>query len=121
MYFLKIILLSLFIRNFKIVHVVELLQKIIINIVFSNSDAFKHVSFYLNNIKSMSENKKQYGLTTAEDIRDFLDFWPQFQYEFLETWQSAPEDLQDYLTNNYSVSSWCHLYDLPVREHNRPF
>ena len=69
----------------------------------------------------MSENQKHYGLTTSDDIRDFLKFWPQLQNEFLETWQSAPEDLQDYLTNNYSVSSWCHLYDLPVREHNQTF
>ena len=69
----------------------------------------------------MTRTSKQYGLTTSEDIRIFLEFWPQFQNEFIETWQSAPEVLKEYLYNNYLVSSWCHLYELTVKEHNQSF
>ena len=56
-----------------------------------------------------------YGLTTAEDIRIFLELWPEFRDEFTETWNSIPTD--EHLTKDHQIYSWCHLYELSIKEH----
>lgn len=65
----------------------------------------------------MSENQKQYGKTTAEDIRVFLEHWPKAKVEFEETWQSLSEDKDLIFGKNAVGFSWCHFYELPIKQH----
>jgi hypothetical protein len=63
------------------------------------------------------ENQKQYGVTTAENIRIFLEHWPKVKVEFEETWQSLTEGKELLFSKDAIGFSWCHLYELPIKQH----
>lgn len=64
----------------------------------------------------MSDSHYAQGVT-AENLRIFLDFWPRFADEFEDMKRMVTED-KDIIFGNESLPfSWCHLYELPTREH----
>lgn len=65
----------------------------------------------------MTENQKNYGLSTSENIRIFLEFWPKAKVEFEETWFSLSEEKEQLFPKNATGFSWCHLYELPIKQH----
>lgn len=65
----------------------------------------------------MSENQNQYGLTGAESIRIFLEYWPKVKAGFEETWQSLSEERELLFSKDSIGFSWCHLYELPIKQH----
>lgn len=62
-------------------------------------------------------NQKVYVNLTAEDLRDFLEFWPRFTAETVETQQMLIEDKDKIFANETEGFSWCHLYELPIKDH----
>jgi hypothetical protein len=54
---------------------------------------------------------------TAEDLRVFLQFWPRFLAERDESNQMLLEDKSRILGNDAELFAWCHLYELPFRQH----
>jgi hypothetical protein len=54
--------------------------------------------------------------TTAEDLRILLDFWPLFMANVENFRQGISED-GDSLFDNAESFSWCHFYELPIKEH----
>lgn len=59
----------------------------------------------------------QYGLTSAESIRNFLEFWSNFQIGFDETRELIKDDQALIYADSTFGFSWSHLYELPVKEH----
>lgn len=55
--------------------------------------------------------------TTAEDLRIFLEFWPRFIAEGEESRQGMAEDRDKLLGEDALPFAWCHLYELPFKEH----
>lgn len=55
--------------------------------------------------------------TTAEDIRIFLNFWPSFIAEGNVVQQKLIEDKNKLLSGEITPFSWCHLYELPIKQH----
>jgi hypothetical protein len=60
---------------------------------------------------------RHYGLTTAENIRILLEHWPKAKAGFEEIWQSLPEEKELLFPKNATGFSWCHLYELPIKQH----
>lgn len=54
---------------------------------------------------------------TAQDLRIFLDSWPQFVAEAEEVQLMLIEDKDKFLADDASKFSWCHLYELPINQH----
>lgn len=62
-----------------------------------------------------------YGLTTAEDIRGFLEFWPQLEADYGDALRLVLEEKELLFGKTAIGFSWCHLYELPVKQHaNQP-
>lgn len=59
----------------------------------------------------------EYGLTTAESIRIFLEHWPKIKTGFEESWQSLSEERELLFGKDSIGFSWCHLYELPIKQH----
>lgn len=59
----------------------------------------------------------QYGLTSITSIRTFLEFWPKFSANFEDAWLSLSNEEELCFGKNAIKFSWCHLYELPVKEH----
>ena len=59
----------------------------------------------------------QYGLTNAESIRIFLDLWPNVQTEFQEALNLFSTEKNLIFRDPEFGLSWCHLYELPIKEH----
>jgi hypothetical protein len=58
-----------------------------------------------------------YGLTTAEAIRIFLELWPNYKAGFEDTWKSLSEEKELLFSKGAVGFSWCHLYELPIKQH----
>lgn len=54
---------------------------------------------------------------TAADLRLFLQFWPKFMAEADEAQQMLVEIKDQLLNGDTEPFSWCHLYELPVKQH----
>lgn len=54
---------------------------------------------------------------TADDLRIFLDFWPHVAAEVEEAQQMLIEDKDKVLGDDAAKFNWCHLYELPVKQH----
>lgn len=54
---------------------------------------------------------------TAEDLHIFLNLWPSVFQGFDEIQQSLADDQEKFLGNDAAPISWCHLYELPIKEH----
>lgn len=54
---------------------------------------------------------------TAEDLRDFLRFWPLFSAEVDEVTQMLVEEEDRLFAEDSKPCSWCHLYELPIEGH----
>ena len=54
---------------------------------------------------------------TAEDLRTFLEVWPRFATEGEELKLMLIEDKEILFGKDAVPFSWCHLYELPVKEH----
>ncbi|MBU1691697.1 MAG: hypothetical protein KJ958_15885 [Gammaproteobacteria bacterium] len=54
---------------------------------------------------------------TAQDLRIFLDSWPQFIADSEEVQLMLIEDKDKLLGDDASKFSWCHLYELPINQH----
>lgn len=54
--------------------------------------------------------------TTAEDLRILLEFWPLFMAAVENSRQEISED-SGVIFDNAEPFSWCHLYELPIKEH----
>lgn len=57
-----------------------------------------------------------YGLTTAEDIRIFLELWPKFEAEFEEAMVEVSENASLIFKDSSFSLSWCQLYELPFKD-----
>lgn len=66
---------------------------------------------------SKIETSAQYGQTNTESIRVFLELWPKFQAEYQEALDLFATE-KDLIFRDPSFGlSWCHLYELPIKEH----
>jgi hypothetical protein len=65
----------------------------------------------------MMRTSNEYGLTTSEGIRLFLEFWPKFKDEFIEVLQSLPNNESLLFSKDVVDFNWCHLYELPIKQH----
>jgi hypothetical protein len=54
---------------------------------------------------------------TAENLRDFLELWPLFASESDEVHQIVMEDKDWFFNKNSEPFSWCHFYELPIKQH----
>jgi hypothetical protein len=54
---------------------------------------------------------------TAEDLRIFLEFWPQFFAEADEAQHMLIEIKDKILNKDTEPFAWCYLYELPIRQH----
>lgn len=54
---------------------------------------------------------------TAEDLRILLKLWPSLAAEVEECHQWLIEVKEKVLGNDAAKFSWCHLYELPVKQH----
>lgn len=54
---------------------------------------------------------------TAEDLRSFLELWPLFAAEGNDIHQTAMEDQDSFFNENSEPFSWCHFYELPIKQH----
>ena len=54
---------------------------------------------------------------TAEDLRMLLQFWPKFSAEADETQQMLIEEKDRFFGKDAEPFAWCHLYELPFRQH----
>lgn len=67
-------------------------------------------------------SNQSYGKgVTAEDLRLLLAFWPVFNAEAEESRQGMQEDHAKLLGDDVEPFAWCHLYDLPIKEHVKIF
>jgi hypothetical protein len=55
--------------------------------------------------------------TTAEDLRLFLALWPNLIAEAKGSREGMNEDKDKLLGKDVTPFAWCHLYELPIREH----
>jgi len=60
---------------------------------------------------------KQYGKISTDDIRLFLEFWPQLKDDFHEACTYLSENEHDFFTKDSPKFSFCHLYELPIKHH----
>lgn len=54
---------------------------------------------------------------TAADLRVFLELWPRFAAEGEEVKRMLIEGKEIFLGKDAIPFSWCHLYELPIKEH----
>jgi hypothetical protein len=54
---------------------------------------------------------------TAEDLRTLLELWPLFAAEEVDTHQTVIKDKDLLFNKNTEPFSWCHLYELPIKQH----
>jgi hypothetical protein len=64
----------------------------------------------------MIENQNQYGKTTAEDIRIFLELFPKFEAEFEEAMVEVSENATLIFNDSAFSLCWSHLYELPFKD-----
>lgn len=64
----------------------------------------------------MTENHFAQGIT-AEDLRIFLEFWPNFFAEADEAQQMFIEIKDKLLNEDTEPFAWCYFYELPFRQH----
>lgn len=57
------------------------------------------------------------GGITGENLREFLKLWTQLISGIDETMQSIIENNERIFDKHNDSFSWCHLYELPIREH----
>jgi hypothetical protein len=62
------------------------------------------------------ENQKQYGVTTAENIRIFLELFPKFEAEFEEAMVEVSENATLIFNDSAFSLCWSHLYELPFKD-----
>lgn len=65
----------------------------------------------------MTETSYAKGIT-AEDLRTLLGFWPLFFAEGKSTLQDIQADKDKFLSDDAAPFAWCHLYELPIKEHS---
>lgn len=65
----------------------------------------------------MIENDSKYGKTTSENIRLFLEFWPDLQAEFHSAWEMVIKAEKLIFKDKSLGFSWCHLYELDPKDH----
>jgi hypothetical protein len=66
----------------------------------------------------MTDIPNQYGQTSVDGLRIFLEFWPKFKAEYEEFLQTLPADKELLFNANTVGFSWCHLYELPFKQHS---
>jgi len=54
---------------------------------------------------------------TSEDLRTLLEFWPLLATEADETQATIIDDEERFLGKDAELFSWCHLYELPIKQH----
>ena len=60
---------------------------------------------------------QEYGLTSAESIRELLQLWPQLKVDFEDAWKSiAEQDELIYKDKSFGFS-WCQFYELSFKQH----
>ncbi|OIQ95296.1 hypothetical protein GALL_226690 [mine drainage metagenome] len=65
----------------------------------------------------MTVTRNVYGKTTAESLRLFLEFWPDFSDEFVDAWHEISKEKEHIFGENHSNFSWYQFYELPIKEH----
>lgn len=64
----------------------------------------------------MTEKDFAQGVS-SEDLRVFLEFWPQVEALGKEISQLATTENDLFYGENSAPFSWCHIYELPIKEH----